>query len=45
MATVADDLDWAKSLVDTASEELARGEGIPGDEAIARIRTAVDRTR
>ena len=45
MATVADDLDWAKPLVDAASEELAGGEGVPGDEAIARIRTALDRTR
>ena len=45
MATVADDLDWAKPLVDVASEELARGEGVPGDEAIARIRTALDQTR
>jgi hypothetical protein len=45
MATIADDLDWAKSPVDTASEERARGEGIPGDEAIARIRKAVDRVR
>jgi Arc/MetJ-type ribon-helix-helix transcriptional regulator len=45
MATVADDLDWAKPLVDAASEQLARGEGVPGDEAIARIRTAIDQTR
>jgi antitoxin ParD1/3/4 len=37
MATQDDDLAWAKPLVDTAAAELARGEGIPGDEAIARI--------
>ena len=40
-----DDLAWAKPLVDTASAELSRGEGVPGDEAIARIRTALDRSR
>jgi len=45
MATVADDLDWAKPLVDAASEQLARGEGVSGDEAIARIRAAIDQTR
>ena len=28
MATTDDDLDWAKSLVDAASAELERGEGI-----------------
>jgi hypothetical protein len=39
-----DDLDWAKPLVDAASAELARGEGISGDEAIARIRAALDRS-
>jgi len=45
MATVDDDLDWTKPLVDTASAELARGEGVSGAEAIARIRTALDRSR
>lgn len=45
MAMDDDDLAWAKPLVDKASAELARGEGVPGDEAIARIRTALDRSR
>jgi len=45
MATADDDLTWAKPLVDSASAELIRGEGVPGDEAIARIRTALDRSR
>lgn len=40
-----DDLAWAKPLVDAASAELSRGEGVPGDDAIARIRTALDRSR
>jgi len=45
MATAEDDLDWAKPLVDAASAELARGEGVSGDEAIARIRASLDRSR
>ena len=45
MATAPDDLDWAKPLVDEAAAELDRGGGVPGDEAIARIRTALDRRR
>ena len=45
MATAEDDLDWSKPLVDAAAAELDRGEGVPGDEAIARIRTALDRSR
>jgi len=43
MATVEDDLDWAKPLVDEAAAELDRGEGVPGDEALARIREVLDR--
>jgi len=43
MATVEDDLDWAKPLVDEAAAELDRGEGVPGDEALARIRKVLDR--
>jgi antitoxin ParD1/3/4 len=45
MAMEDDDLAWAKPLVDKASAELSRGEGVPGDEAIACIRTALDRSR
>jgi Arc/MetJ-type ribon-helix-helix transcriptional regulator len=45
MTTASDDLDWAKPLVDEAAAELEGGEGVPGDEAIARIRTALDRSR
>ncbi len=45
MAMDDDDLAWAKPLVDKASAELARGEGVPGDEAIDHIRTALDRSR
>ena len=45
MAMEDDDLAWAKPLVDVATTELAHGEGIPGDEAVARIRTALDRSR
>lgn len=45
MATAPDDLNWAKPLVDEAAVELDRGEGVPADEAIARIRTALDRQR
>lgn len=45
MATAPDDLDWAKPLVDEAAAELDRGEGVPRDEAIARIRTVLDRRR
>ena len=41
MATVDDDLDWAKPQVDVAAEELTRGEGVPGDEAIRKIRAAL----
>lgn len=43
MATVEDDLDWAKPLVDEAAAELDRGEGVPVDEAFARIRKTLDR--
>jgi hypothetical protein len=45
MATDEDDLAWAKPLVDVATDELARGEGISGDEALARIQSALDRSR
>jgi antitoxin ParD1/3/4 len=43
MATVEDDLEWAKPLVDEAIAAVERGEGIPGDEALARIRKFLDR--
>ncbi|GEP60719.1 hypothetical protein [Reyranella soli] len=45
MAMAPDDLDWAKPLVDEAAAELDRGEGLPHDEAIARIHTVLDRQR
>jgi Arc/MetJ-type ribon-helix-helix transcriptional regulator len=43
MATVDDDLDWAKPQVDAAAEELARGEGIPAEEAVRRMRSVLKR--
>jgi antitoxin ParD1/3/4 len=43
MATVDDDLEWAKPLVDEAIASIDRGEGIPADEAWARIRKSIDR--
>jgi Arc/MetJ-type ribon-helix-helix transcriptional regulator len=43
MAIAEDDLDWAKPLVDEAAAELDRGEGVPADEAFARIRKSLDR--
>jgi antitoxin ParD1/3/4 len=43
MATVEDDLAWAKPLVDEAAAQLARGERVPADEALARIRKSLDR--
>jgi antitoxin ParD1/3/4 len=43
MATLDDDLAWAKPLVDEAAAELDRGEGVPGDEALARIRKVLNR--
>ncbi|HYD04879.1 MAG TPA: hypothetical protein VEC60_04100 [Reyranella sp.] len=43
MAAVEDDLEWAKPLVDEAAAELDRGEGVPADEAFARIRKVFDR--
>jgi antitoxin ParD1/3/4 len=43
MATAEDDLDWAKPLVDEAVAELDRGEGVPADEAFARIYKSFDR--
>ena len=43
MATVDDDLEWAKPLVDEAVASVDRGEGMPGDEARARIRKMLDR--
>ena len=42
MATVDDDLEWAKPLVDEAIAELDRGEGVPADEVWARIRKSVE---
>jgi len=43
MAMAEDDLDWAKPLVDEAAAELDRGEGVPADEAFARIFKSLDR--
>jgi hypothetical protein len=43
MAAVDDDLEWAKPLVDEAIAAVDRGEGIPADEAWARIRKSLDR--
>ncbi|MFI5029296.1 MAG: type II toxin-antitoxin system ParD family antitoxin [Reyranellales bacterium] len=43
MGVVEDDLEWAKPLVDEAAAELDRGEGVPVDEAFARIRKTLDR--
>jgi Arc/MetJ-type ribon-helix-helix transcriptional regulator len=43
MASVEDDLEWAKPLVDEAAAELDPGEGVPADEAFARIRKVLDR--
>jgi Arc/MetJ-type ribon-helix-helix transcriptional regulator len=43
MATVDDDLDWARPQVDAATEELARGEGIPAEEAVRRMRAVLKR--
>jgi antitoxin ParD1/3/4 len=43
MATVEDDLAWAKPLVDEASAQLARGERVPAGEAFALIRKSLDR--
>jgi antitoxin ParD1/3/4 len=43
MAMAEDDLDWAKPLVDEAAAELDRGEGVPADEAFARIHKSLDR--
>ena len=43
MAAAEDDLEWAKPLVDEAAAELDRGEGVPADEAWARIRKSLDR--
>jgi antitoxin ParD1/3/4 len=43
MAVAEDDLDWAKPLVDEAAAELDRGEGVPADEAFARIFKSLDR--
>ena len=43
MATTEDDLAWAKPLVDEAAEQLARGQGIPADQALTQIRKSFDR--
>jgi antitoxin ParD1/3/4 len=43
MATIEDDLEWAKPLVDEAIASVDRGEGIPADEAWALIRKSLDR--
>jgi len=43
MATVDDDLDWAKPQVDAAAEELARGKGISAEEAVRRMHAALKR--
>ena len=43
MTMAEDDLDWAKPLVDEAIAELDRGEGMPADEAFARIFKSLDR--
>ena len=43
MATTEDDLARAKPLVDEAAEQLARGQGIPADQALTQIRKSFDR--
>ena len=43
MATIEDDLAWAKPLVDEAAAQLARGERVAAGEALARIRKSLDR--
>jgi antitoxin ParD1/3/4 len=43
MAAAEDDLHWAKPLVDEAAAELDRGEGVPAEEAFARIYKSLDR--
>lgn len=45
MATGEDDLAWARPLVDIAVAELERGEGVPADEAMAQIQSALDHQR
>ena len=45
MATSEDDLDWAKPLVEAGLAELERGEGIPGDQAMKDILSALDLKR
>jgi len=43
MTMSEDDLDRAKPLVDEAAAELDRGEGVPADQAFARILKSLDR--
>ena len=45
MATSEDDLEWAKPLIEAGLAELDRGEGIPGDQAMKDILSALNLKR
>jgi len=45
MATVEDDLDWAKPLLDEARASIARGEGMTLEEHRARIAAKLESSR
>jgi len=40
-----DEFDWARPLLDKADASLGRGEGIPGDEFLARLERRLDALR
>ena len=45
MTTSEDDLEWAKPLIESGLAELERGEGIPGNQAMKDILSALDLKR
>jgi hypothetical protein len=40
-----DDLEWARPYLETGDASPARGEGIPGDEFLARLDRRLDTLR
>jgi Arc/MetJ-type ribon-helix-helix transcriptional regulator len=45
MPLANDELEWARPLLATGEASLARGEGIEGDEFLARLERTIDSLR
>jgi Arc/MetJ-type ribon-helix-helix transcriptional regulator len=45
MHVAGDDLEWARPYIEKGDASLAHGEGIPGDEFLARLDRRLDTLR